>query len=256
MADRTQIRQTLSGVLVLAAVVFLLGINWGLPSRAADPYLFGVETPWKGARIVFLTGEWQADAQMGADVDRNPITQRSGPVLLNGSDAQRAEIIRRYRLYSYQPDEMNTLRAIGQMKVEEGQLDPKLYQYGGLWMYPVAAMLKIAMVVGFIPSPPGSGSALVYYIDHPEAFGRFYVVARLYAALWGLVAVWAVFYLVRRLTGDDLIAGAAGLAFAIMPVVVNLAHEAKPHLPGCALMLLSIIAALRYVDTGKTKWWL
>ena len=40
-----------------------------------------------------------------------------------------------------------------------------------------------------------------------------------------------------------------------MPVVVNMAHEAKPHLAGLSLMLLAILAACRYVETGKTRWW-
>jgi hypothetical protein len=40
-----------------------------------------------------------------------------------------------------------------------------------------------------------------------------------------------------------------------MPVVVNMAHEAKPHLAGLSLMLLAIVAACRYVETGKTRRW-
>ena len=37
-----------------------------------------------------------------------------------------------------------------------------------------------------------------YYLDHPEEFGRFYRVARIYSGLWGLVGAWAVFTLVRN----------------------------------------------------------
>jgi hypothetical protein len=33
-----------------------------------------------------------------------------------------------------------------------------------------------------------------------------------------------------------------------------MAHEAKPHLPGLALTLLGVIAASKYVDTGRKKW--
>jgi hypothetical protein len=33
-----------------------------------------------------------------------------------------------------------------------------------------------------------------------------------------------------------------------------LAHEAKPHLAGTALMLLAILSASKYVETGKGKW--
>jgi hypothetical protein len=36
-----------------------------------------------------------------------------------------------------------------------------------------------------------------------------------------------------------------------MPVVVNMAHEAQPHLPGMVLVLLATLGAARYVETGK-----
>ena len=40
-----------------------------------------------------------------------------------------------------------------------------------------------------------------------------------------------------------------------MPVVVNMAHEAKPHLPGAVLMLLAVLAASKYVQTGQRRYW-
>ena len=51
----------------------------------------------------------------------------------------RARILRRYKLYSFQPDEMNTFRALAEMHPDAMQFDPRLYQYGGLWIYPVGA---------------------------------------------------------------------------------------------------------------------
>src|SRR5687767_608078 len=131
-------RLTLAGCLLFGGVVFLTGITWGLPSRAADPYLFGDHTPWTGQQILELAGGWGDDSgtRLGADVDLNPVAGRERVVVLNGTDAQRAEIVRRYRLFSYQPDEMLTLRALSRMKPGRGDLDPRLYQYGGLWIYP------------------------------------------------------------------------------------------------------------------------
>src|SRR5438046_7371686 len=39
-----------------------------------------------------------------------------------------------------------------------------------------------------------------------------------------------------------------------MPVVINMAHEAKPHLPGAVLILLALIAAVRYIETASRRW--
>lgn len=45
------------------------------------------------------------------------------------------------------------------------------------------------------------------------------------------------------------------MCYAVLPVVVNMAHEAKPHLPGGVLMLLAVAAAMRYLETGLRRWW-
>ena len=138
---------------------------------------------------------------------------------------------------------MITFKSLSRIREFHG--DPRLYQYGGLWIYPVGTLIKIAL-------RPHADQA--YYLDQPEAFGRFYIVARLYSAAWGLVAVWAEFRIVRRLSDDVWLAAMAAVAFALMPVVITAAHEAKPHLAGLALTLLAVLAAANYVETGMNKW--
>ena len=240
-------------LLVAAGVVFCLGITWGLPSRAVDPFLFGDEPVWPGEKIQRLAGERSDDPERGADVDVDPLNRRDEIICINETDEQRAEIIRRYRLYTYNPDEMVTMMALASMSPGSGDLDPGLYQYGGLWIYPVGVLLKLASTCGLITLQ----SDPVYYLDHPEAFGRFYVVARLYVVGWALVGVWAVFWIARRLTKGCVGAGSAAAAcYIAMPAVVNMAHEAKPHLPGVVLMLLAVMAAMRYVETGRRGWWI
>src|SRR5262249_33994456 len=65
--------------------------------------------------------------------------------------------------------------------------------------------------------------------------------------------VWPVFWIARRMTGGVFVPAAAGFAYIFLPVVVNCAHEAKPHLQGAVLMLFTIVAATRYVETGRGK---
>ena len=40
-------------------------------------------------------------------------------------------------------------------------MDPHFFQYGGLWVYPVGAMLKLASMVGIVTLK----SDLAYYLD-------------------------------------------------------------------------------------------
>jgi hypothetical protein len=235
-------------LLVLCAAWFLAGIGWGLPSRAADPFLFGGRKPWTGAEILALTGGGDGDANRAADVDANPV-DRSRTFIVNATDPQRAEIVRRYRLFSHQPDEMNTFMALKEMRPGEFDLDPKLYKYGGLWVYPVAAILKLGARCGLIDVR----ADLAYYLDHPEAFARFYVAARLYTVAWALIGVWTIRHIATKATGDQRIGAVAAVCFAVMPAVVNAAHEAKPHLPGVVLTLLTVIAAARYARLGTKR---
>ncbi|HEX4123729.1 MAG TPA: hypothetical protein VHY37_03320 [Tepidisphaeraceae bacterium] len=237
-------------VLLLAAAVFLPGIDWGLPSHDVDRFLFGNRPVWSGAKIYSLAGGWNADAAIGADVARHPLAHGSHPKLVNGDDVDRARIVTRYRLYSDQPDEMITFRALSGIDVRHGKLDPKLYQYGGEWIYGVGGLLMIAKALGLITIRHD----VAFYLDHPEAFGRFYVVARVYAAIGGLLLVSAVYGATRRFaTRSPWLAAAAAAAVALMPVVINSAHEAKPHLPGAALVVLAVWAGCEYARSGRRE---
>jgi hypothetical protein len=253
---------TLLLLLALAAVSFGTGVSWGLPSRDADPFLFGNRTPWTGEEIMRLAGPWQPAGDRGSDRPQKSAGPATLPTVVNATDADRAEIVRRYRLYSNQPDEMITFRSLSRMRPTHGDLDPRLYQYGGLWIYPVGGLLRLAAAAHLLTLR----TDLAFYLDHPEAFARFYVVARLYSAAWGLVGVIVVFGMVAELmtpvgapdlhpgllpTRRTLVAATAAGIYAVMPVVVNGAHEAKPHLAGTVLTLATVWAAARYVRAGR-----
>jgi hypothetical protein len=241
----------LGGLTLISLVLFFTGIHWGLPSRRTDRFLFGDVPVWSGERIMSLAGARADDPRMGTDISRHLLKHRDQPQVVNVSDVERAEIIRRYRLYTAQPDEHVVLMVIARMRPSKLDFDPRYYQYGGLFLYPLAACLKIASIKHlYLTISP----SVAWYIDHPEAFGRFYVVARAWAAVWAIVGVWAVFAIARRFTGGAWYPAAAALAFALMPVAINQAHEAKPHMQGTVLELLAALAAYRFVETGRRQW--
>ena len=242
----------LIGVFALAAVMFTAGINWGLPTSDVDRFLFGSHPRWNGRQIIDLAGGWDESSDLGADVAQHPLGGTGMPIVLNATDAQRAQIIRRFRLYSDQPDEMITFRSLSRMKPGSGDFDPRLFQYGGLWIYPVGVLLKVASMAGIVTLK----SDLAYYLDHPEQFGRFYVLARLYVVAWGLIGVAVVYAIGKEWTEKKFVGLWAALLFAVMPVVVNTAHEAKPHLPGAVLTLCAVLFAIRYVKSGRRRWWI
>lgn len=227
----------------------LTGIDWGLPKATTDAVLFASHAPWDGKTLARFDAD-RVDATKGADVDRDPVRPSSVPVLLNGTDADRAAIVRRYRLFSHQPDEMITFMALQQMNPSAGQLDPRLYQYGGAWIYPVGVLLKAASAMGFAELKADKA----FYYDNPHAFGRFYVVARLYTLAAYVGAMVLAGMIVKRLTaGDDFAAAVGSIVVGLLPVVFAMGHEAKPHLAGSVLILATALAGARWVRTHQWR---
>lgn len=227
-----------------AGALLLTGQDWGLPSRKTDRFLFGDQTPWSAQRVQAAGGAWSPSTG-AADADTSPLAPTTQPTVLNDTPAKQAQIIRRYRLFSDQPDEMLTFMALAGMKSHN--YDPRMYQYGGLWFCPVGALLKLAPVT----LKPDIG----HYLDHPEDFARFYLVARLYSAAWGIAGTWIIFALGRRIFGGRLLLAATAAAlFPLLPVVMNGAHEAKPHLAGAVLVLLTVLVAIKHLETRKWTW--
>lgn len=250
MSDRAK---TIALFALPAAVLLLMTLprlGWGLPSRELDAALFGDRTPWTGREIIDLIGKSES-ADAGADVDANPILDRSRPVVVNETDRQRAEIVRRYRLMSQQPDEFATFKTLAEMAGRSGteKLDPHMYKYGGLWIYPVGALLRVGGMLGLVELRADEA----FYLDQPEAFGRFYVVARTYSMSIGLLGVMATAWLAWRFSGSRLSGLLAGFVFAILPVVQTGAIEAKPHLAGASLALVAACFATRFVEVAKRR---
>ncbi len=238
-------------ILLLGLCMSIAGIGWGLPSRRADRYLFGDQPAWTGARLLELKGaDWSARDRVGADVDIDPVGRRDRPFDLAQDDRAKAELFIRYRLYTHQPDEASVMRALAGMRPARLQLDPKLYQYGGAFLYPVGAMIGLCSKLGLIEAR----ADLAWTLDHPEAFGRLYGVARACSAAFGLLGIVACYAIARRLGGS--FAGLlAALLFVLMPVVVTMSHEGKPHLPGAVLALSTALLAMKYDEVRTRSLW-
>jgi len=230
-------------ILVAWLALDIPGIKWGLPSRASDQFLFSGTRAWDGRTIASLAPASPLGGQHAADVAAH-VLDRSRPQFLNATDAGRAQIALRYRLYSANPDEMITLRALAGMNPHAGDFDPRLYQYGGVWVYPVGALIALL---------PHTHDEAVN-LDRPELFARFYVAMRAYSAIWAFIAAVFVWRLVQRFEpcpyGTPIV---AAILFLAMPAVVSAAHDAKPHLAGVALTLIAIDLAADAIKLNRPR---
>lgn len=215
---------------------------WGLPGSERDALLFGGAPPWPPERYAAArAAENRLNRIAGADTDLNPITNRAAIVDLTQSESDRAAILLRYRLYSRQPDEMITFMALQRMRPRQGDFDPRLYQYGGAYIYLIGAGCGAASLLGLTRLT----SDLGVYLADPVLFGRFFLVARFVSLAFGAGALLAVATLAQRAAGRRA-AWCAMLLAATCPVFITSTLEAKPHLPAACLMLWCVHFALEH----------
>ena len=243
---RAMHRWLLLCVFLLGALTFLSGIDWGLPSNEIDAYLFGEAQPPSGLELSERVGareRWSASQPANVDVDATEPSVDVDWIDATATPEDRADILVRYRLYSHQPDEMTVFQAIRAMDPAARDFDPKMYQYGGLFLYPIAGLLKLGGMLGWVELTPD----VAFYLDDPGAFARFYLVARGYVVLFGLLGILAAYRLGTALRDHN--AGLiAALLFVLMPITINLTHEAKPHLPAAVLTLWAVYVGIRYMQ--------
>src|ERR1051326_7490778 len=139
----------------------LCGINWGLPTKA---------------RVALLGADLDA---IRAQIQNN--TKMEGSVVIAEPEKDRIDLARAYRryfLYSNHPDEMLTLMSLSKMHPSKLDFHPHLFQYGGLFVYPLGALIFVGGKLGLVKLT----SDLTFYLQNPEAFGRLYVVGRLFVS--------------------------------------------------------------------------
>lgn len=224
-----------------AALLWMIALlpltRWGTPDPRDTLLLFDQHTyPGINAQAALTA---RANRTSGADTDLDPLRDRANLVHLNPTTADNDAIFLRYRLYSRQPDEMISFMALQRMQPREFDFDPRLYQYGGAYIYGIGAALGAGHLLGYVDIRAGLNA----YLEDPHAFARFYIVARvlsLIAAGFALVAVWK---LACRIGGRRAGWFAWWLA-ALSPVLIAGALEAKPHVPSAALLLWAVVATL------------
>lgn len=163
-------------------------------------------------------------------------------------EAARGAILLRYRLYSRQPDEMITFMALQRMRPAQLDFDPRLYQYGGAYVYLVGLASACAAALGWTTLTADVG----VYLTRPELFARFYLAARLITLVFAALLLVGVARLARRAAGRT--AGwMAALLLAACPVFLSGALEAKPHVPSACMLVWAALSALDYHARGQWR---
>jgi 4-amino-4-deoxy-L-arabinose transferase-like glycosyltransferase len=150
--------------------------------------------------------------------------------------------------------------------IQRGSLDPRFFNYPTGYIYILAALYNIAMLVGGFagrtaalawlgshtyPQPPAGG---VLYFYPTVGLPALYILGRCVTALAGIALIPAVYHLSRRVRPGGWTALAAAFLVAVSPLAVENSRLVTTDMPASLLALLCAIACLR-IDGERWRGW-
>lgn len=234
-------RGLLTAILAGAVLLYGTSLGWGLPgkSRSADYFPDPLEDAPLFAKAA---GAWRPPES--TVISLNYETGAETPLVLEpgrSSDSPQAlALVRALRMGPPHHGEAHVLAALASMRPEEGNLDPHTAVYGGLYLYTVAAALKLASWTGFatLRADPA------FYMERPEEMGRILVAGRLVSLLAAVAGV-ALMFRLGSILGGPRSGAAAAFFLAASPALWMNAHTLAPHAMGLPFFLASLLESLR-----------
>lgn len=226
----------LIGLYLFGLAVNLVGITWGLPGHdggllpPAPPSVVaeGADRSWAVAR----------------DPERNLNLVAPDPA----EEETPARTLRRFYLYSSDPDEVLTMMALARVNPLAGRWNPGITQYGGSFLYPLGAWLKLWGAAGAV-TLRGDPS---FYVVHPDAMGRVYLAGRLFVALVGAAAVPLAYLIACTFSGGWMAAVAAAVA-GLAPAWLVWSRVLKPWAYGAPFALAALLLGQALIETRRPR---
>jgi len=226
----------LTGLIVCVGLLCgLCGIRWGLPCKA---------------RVELLGDDLQAIRQqmsLELPTQASVVIPEDGQVQFNVGRAYRDCLLR-----TYHPDESLTLMSLAGMNPSKWNFHPHLFQYGGLYIYPMGVMMFVFGKTGLIHFP----FDIPYYLQAPEACGRLYVLGRLVSLVFTIGTAVLIFQFGRRVS-DPVSACVCALLFLLCPGTILFSHEMRPQAPATFFVLLMFYGLFLFLHENKPRhFWL
>ncbi|MFA6029897.1 MAG: glycosyltransferase family 39 protein [Elusimicrobiota bacterium] len=252
-------RPLAQAALVSAAVLSLglWGIGWLLPSRAHLAWTLppGLDTPsfhaelqesWKRMHAALgenlMLASQEATSFQGLQSAPGGWTKPPA-ILLNP--------IRSFYLRSAHDDEQTFLLLFAKMKPRQLDFRPRMYLYGGGYLYPLGAWMGGSTLLGL-----GRLSRdLTDYFARPEGLAGLYLSGRLFSLAMMLFGALYLMALARRLGLTGSAPLLAGLVYALSPGVLVQAHVMKQHTLWPLGLLACFHACLLLLEEGRMRRW-
>ncbi len=146
---------------------------------------------------------------------------------------------------SYHPDEAVILNAAMNVSMIAGNFDPGFYNYGSLYIFIVNLGITIGMLSGAINL---SGDPFAQIGE----FAKLYLTGRILAVTLGILTVYLVYALGRRLYGKP-VGLLAGAFMAVAPLHVMHSKFMAVDVPATFFVVFSLLYAARIPDSNRLR---
>lgn len=146
--------------------------------------------------------------------------------------------------YPYNPDEWTPMQVLRGMDPARLDFNPHYYFNPTLQYYLYGATFAAAHVTGLINIRGDER----FYFEHPEQLGRMILAGRLWSVLFGVLTVWLVYRLSRRLGSSRSVALLAAGLMSVFPAHVIHGHFMTVNSPVTFWTTLALLLLVRWID--------
>ena len=249
--------------IIICAWLSFSGIRWGIPSKERADMVLSQN---------MRTGEFYAQMEksrediykhsnnspLGRTENKegsalSPILKSLGVtgneiLIYTGQANILSNFVRPYMIRTYHTDEQMTIASLSRMKPGQFDLDPRIYQYGGLYIYGMGAYFYALKSAGILKL---SGNPAFYYAN-PDEIGKFFVAGRALNTVFMLLIIIAVYLLANRFYGPRT-AALSALFTSVCPAFIFQTHIMKPYIGGTLFVIMSLYFAMKAFETEKIR---
>ncbi|MCX5641637.1 MAG: glycosyltransferase family 39 protein [Candidatus Omnitrophica bacterium] len=244
-------------IILLALLLNVLGINWGVPSQERAKLIFENQA--------FLNAFVPLMKETRAEI-RDAIKYENYEYPLTYNEKQKFNVtvgkkkflvekatvnaMRTYLLRAYSPDEHMAIIGLSNIDLKKREFNPKIFSCGGAYIYTSGFLLFLLKPTGLV----NLKSDLSYYLLNPDEMGNIYMVIRFLGVLATAAAVYFLYRLGKKFYGarEGML---AAFLLAIAPIVVVRNHYASPYTFGFLFVLLSFYAASFLLEKNRLRFY-
>ncbi len=152
-------------------------------------------------------------------------------------------------IQSYHPDEQNVTYSLRNMEPSKLDFNPRFFGNPTFYTYQVGAAALAASLVGILPREHSEE----YWLSHPEAVRRFYVIGRGLSFAYMLLSLWMAYLVAAKLTARRSAGVVAALVVFSLPVIAVHSHYMTVNSSAVFWALGAVFFALRIRERARWR---